>query len=588
MDLALLTAKVVLAAVFLVAGVTKLADRRGTRQGIAEFGVPMALAAPFAILLPFVELAVAAALVPAATAWFGALGALGLLVVFLAGIAVNLARGRKPECHCFGQLYSRPVGWTTLIRNALLALVAGFVVARGPAGTGPGLAESVAAFAPAEPVALVVGFVALALLAFQGWFLINLLRQHGRLLLRVEELERRVLGEEAASARPEAPAAPAGLPVGAPAPGFSLAGLYGETLTLDALRAAAKPVLLVFADPGCGPCTALLPEVGGWQREHATKVTTAVITTGSLEANRARAAEHGLTNVLMQRDREVIDAYQAQGTPSAVIVNADGSIGSVLAEGPDAVRELATRTLGTISATSDSPLSPESTAGVRAPQADVDGQDHSSHRHGAMLASTNGPASSGHTHDAPGTLIPANTPGHDVAEPHIHPAGDGHPGHSHAGHSHAADSGQEGCPDPVPVVTVPIGESAPHFALPDLTGQIRTLAEFRGRTTAILFWNPACGFCVAMTDQLKSWEEAPPLDAPDLVVVSTGTPEANIQMGLRSTTLLDEGFNVQRSFGAQGTPSAILIDGEGRIASGVSSGGRGVMELLGAKQGAQA
>lgn len=66
--------------VFVVAGVSKLADREGSRQAVADFGVPAALAAPFALLLPLAELIVAAALVPAASAWWGAFGALALLL----------------------------------------------------------------------------------------------------------------------------------------------------------------------------------------------------------------------------------------------------------------------------------------------------------------------------------------------------------------------------------------------------------------------------------------------------------------------------------------------------------------------------
>jgi hypothetical protein len=52
-----------------VAGAAKLSDRAGSRQGLIDFGVPAALAAPFAILLPLAELAVAISLIPRATAW---------------------------------------------------------------------------------------------------------------------------------------------------------------------------------------------------------------------------------------------------------------------------------------------------------------------------------------------------------------------------------------------------------------------------------------------------------------------------------------------------------------------------------------
>ena len=79
LDAAILCARLLLAVVFALAGVAKLADRAGTRQALVDFGVPAALAGPFWILLPLAELAVAAALVPATTAWWGAVGALALL-----------------------------------------------------------------------------------------------------------------------------------------------------------------------------------------------------------------------------------------------------------------------------------------------------------------------------------------------------------------------------------------------------------------------------------------------------------------------------------------------------------------------------
>ncbi len=53
---------------------------------------------------------------------------MALLSVFVVGITYNLARGRNPECHCFGQLHSAPAGWKTLARNGVLAAVAGFVL----------------------------------------------------------------------------------------------------------------------------------------------------------------------------------------------------------------------------------------------------------------------------------------------------------------------------------------------------------------------------------------------------------------------------------------------------------------------------
>jgi uncharacterized membrane protein YphA (DoxX/SURF4 family) len=59
MDSFLLVARLLLALVFAVAGVAKLADREGSRRAIVDFGVPSALAAPLG-LLSLAELAVAA------------------------------------------------------------------------------------------------------------------------------------------------------------------------------------------------------------------------------------------------------------------------------------------------------------------------------------------------------------------------------------------------------------------------------------------------------------------------------------------------------------------------------------------------
>jgi protein-disulfide isomerase len=87
-----------------------------------------------------------------------------------------------------------------------------------------------------------------------------------------------------------------------------------------------------------------------------------------------------------------------------------------------------------------------------------------------------------------------------------------------------------------------------------------------------------------MLPDLKEWEASSPEDAPKLVVVSAGTEEANREMKLTSTVLLDQQFAVGRAFGASGTPSAVLVDAEGKIASEVAVGAPGVLELAGTRQ----
>src|SRR5215217_347936 len=172
MDATLLIARLVLVAVFTLAGVAKLSDLKGSRKAIIEFGLPAVVASPLALFLPLAELAVGAALIPASSAWWGALGALGLLLLFVVGISINLARGRTPECHCFGQLHSAPAGWKTLARNGVLAAVAGFVLWEGYDGAGPSALARLVALSTVQLLVLLGGVVVLALLAGQWVFLV--------------------------------------------------------------------------------------------------------------------------------------------------------------------------------------------------------------------------------------------------------------------------------------------------------------------------------------------------------------------------------------------------------------------------------
>jgi methylamine dehydrogenase accessory protein MauD len=331
-----------LALVFAVAGVAKLADRAGSRQAVGEFGVPAALVAPLGILLPLAELAVAAALVPTTTAWWGAVGALVLLLLFAVAIGANLASGRKPNCRCFGQLHSAPAGWSTLARNAVLAAPAAFVVRQGREGNvGASAVGWVDALSAAQVLGVFAAVLVVGLLTAQWWFLLGLVRQNGRLVRRLEAVEGS-LADAGLALRPSENGAQqmAGLPVGTPAPVFDLLDLEGEEVTLDSLRSPGRPVLLLFTEPGCEYCMELLPEVGRWQDELADELTIALISCDDPKENRAMSNKHGLSRVLLEDDWEVSDVYQVSGTPSAVLVEPDGTIGSFLAESAEEIEAL--------------------------------------------------------------------------------------------------------------------------------------------------------------------------------------------------------------------------------------------------------
>ena len=137
MEIVLLLARIFLALVFGVAGFAKAARPARSRRMLIEFGVPDWLAMPLGWSLPFVEILVALALLPLVSAWWGAVAALTLLLIFAVGIGVNLSRGQTPDCNCFGQLHSRPLSRSVFTRNLLLAAVAAFMVAQ--AKNAPGL-----------------------------------------------------------------------------------------------------------------------------------------------------------------------------------------------------------------------------------------------------------------------------------------------------------------------------------------------------------------------------------------------------------------------------------------------------------------
>jgi len=499
MSLVLLLARVFLVAVFLTAGLAKLADLAGSRKALRDFGVPGVLAAPFGLLLPLGELAVAVALLPAISAWWAGVFALVLLLLFVAGIGYNLARGRTPDCHCFGQLHSAPVGWSTLVRNGLLAGIAALIVVFGRADAGLDPFSWLGSLSFLQRLELLGGVVVLAALIITLWLLFHVLQQQGRLLLRLEAVEARLL--TAGLPQGAGDAALAGLSVGTAAPAFRLPDVEGETHTLHDLLTLGKPLLLLFADPSCGPCAALFPEVAGFERDYASKLTLVVISRGSINANQSKVSSLGIRWVLLQKDREVQTAYQVRGTPSLVLIQSDGTIGSRLAEGAEGIRSLVASSVG-------------SPAQRMLPMAQA----------------------------------------------------------SRNGHAH-----------PRPPEGIRVGEAAPQFSLPDLSGNLVKLSDFEGQPLLLLFWRPGCGFCQKMLASLREWEERPPEGAPRLLVVSSEGVESNRAMGLRSPVVLDqEGMTVGSLFGATGTPMAVLIDAEGNVASEVMAGAPAVMTLAGA------
>jgi thiol-disulfide isomerase/thioredoxin len=342
-----LALRLALAVVFAVAAVAKLTGRAGFRRALGEFGVPGGLVAPVAVALPVAELGIAVALVLPVVGWAAAIAAVALLVAFSAVVGANLARGRAPECNCFGRLSAGPVGRETLIRNVVLAAAGGLVIAAGPRRARSSALGWLAGLSTAQQVGLAGGVALAIVLAFEGWLLVHLMRQNGRLLDRVIAVEHqlRLYGTH----RAELPLvaqhggnghqhhAPAGPNIGEPAPDLALSDLDGNTVNLSD-RWDGGTTAVLFWSPTCGFCHRMLPDLRAWEADRLENTPRLlIIAAGSAEENRAM----GLTSpTLMDGGFAAGRAFGATGTPQAVLVGADGSVASERAAGGEAVLRL--------------------------------------------------------------------------------------------------------------------------------------------------------------------------------------------------------------------------------------------------------
>lgn len=471
---------VVLAVVFATAGLAKLADPRGARSAVDGLvGGTGRIRATVARVLPAVELLVAGGLLVAATRWWAAVLALSLLLVFSAAIARALIRGDRPECRCFGRLRAAPIGWRTLARNLVLAGLALVVVVTARSDTGPEPVGWIAALSVGEVVALLLIAVVAGVLVGAALAVVHLLRSYGRVLVRLDAVETRL---RAAGFELDDPGElrELGLAPGTPAPTFWLPTLEGDRLALDDLVAPGRPLLLLFTSPSCGSCSILMPAVADWQSEHAESLTIAVVSDGDAELVRAEVERHGLERVLLDERSTVYDAYQVNGTPSAVLVTPEGLIGSRLAAGPEWIEALVEQAI------------------------------------------------------RPGALT--------------------------------------------------VGAEVPQIALAILDGDEATLHDLVDGPSVALFWNPDCGYCRAMHDDVLAWEATAEPPARRLVVVSAGTAEEVRAEGFAAPVLLDPDWTLAGAVGADGTPMALSISADGRIEAPLATGADAVLRLIGVFQ----
>lgn len=143
----------------------------------------------------------------------------------------------------------------------------------------------------------------------------------------------------------------------------------------------------------------------------------------------------------------------------------------------------------------------------------------------------------------------------------------------------AAPPARAPAPAPALPVALATGAAVPQRRLTALDGRRVNLAPGQGRRTLLVFWNPQCGFCERLQDDLLAWENARGPGDPRLVLIADGPESTNRALPFAGPIVLDPGSSITHAFGAQGTPTGLLIDGRGRVASELAVGGPAVLAL---------
>ena len=181
--------------------------------------------------------------------------------------------------------------------------------------------------------------IALLVLLFLGFWvglylLYQLMKQQGRILLRLDQLELQDSDVNRQAERAQAI-------VGTPFPSFELPSLSGKMTKLKDLE--GQRALLVYWNPECGFCDLLAPELAGldtvFQEQNLQLLLLAY---GDPESNRKLAVEHGLRcQILLLNDSHPLESFEILGTPAACLVDEQGKVVKPVAVGIDEVLALA-------------------------------------------------------------------------------------------------------------------------------------------------------------------------------------------------------------------------------------------------------
>lgn len=131
---------------------------------------------------------------------------------------------------------------------------------------------------------------------------------------------------------------------------------------------------------------------------------------------------------------------------------------------------------------------------------------------------------------------------------------------------------------------LPIGAVVADFELPDINGRTISLDYIRsaGKPTLFFYVSPSCSPCKALVPEFETWQRDL-ADKLQIIFLSSGTADENLdKFGGESekTILLQKHREVAELLKAQWTPTAVLMDANGRIASHAAAGDSAIRELI--------
>lgn len=312
MPSALLLPLLTTSAVLVVSGVAKLRDPSSVDAAFTSMRVPAPLATPWARrVLPWVEIAFGLWLLLATGAALVVVAAL-VTVLFAAYLVlvVRALRGPAPaDCGCFGSIGESRVTPVTVWRNALLVLAALLTVLAG-LGDVSVITDLGADGAWAWLLAAALTAAIAVLVTWRG----------------------------GARAEPDPTGAVEvdedGEYVRTPIPRAQVLTEAGD-LELVARLTHRSAHLLVFLNPGCGPCGRIGPDIAGWHEQLQPVSVRAVL------AGPPRFLEHYpylKDHVWFDPHALAREAF-AVAAPSAVLLGADGLLAGGPVSGEEAIRE---------------------------------------------------------------------------------------------------------------------------------------------------------------------------------------------------------------------------------------------------------